>query len=122
MLVRVIVTVRVLLWALLFFVPGIVYAQRPAAVPEIAVAALPPEARETLRLIEHGGPFHYERDGTVFGNFERLLPQRERGYYREYTVKTPGVKGRGARRIIAGRQGEFYYTDDHYKSFRRIRE
>jgi ribonuclease T1 len=90
--------------------------------PEIAVAQLPAEARDTLRLIKQAGPFPYERDGTVFGNFERLLPQRSRGYYLEYTVKTPGVKGRGARRIVAGRGGELYYTADHYKSFRRILE
>lgn len=89
---------------------------------EIAVVELPAEARETLRLIKQGGPFPYERDGTVFGNFERLLPARERGYYREYTVRTPGVTSRGARRIVGGRDGEFYYTDDHYKGFRRIRE
>ena len=106
----------------LFFLPGSAQAQRPTGLPEIAVAELPAEARETLRLIRQGGPFPYERDGTVFGNFERLLPQRERGYYREYTVKTPGLKSRGARRIINGRGAEFYYTDDHYKSFKRIRQ
>jgi ribonuclease T1 len=89
---------------------------------EVAAAQLPAEARETLKLINQGGPYPYERDGTVFGNFERLLPQRERGYYREYTVKTPGVKSRGARRIVAGKAGELYYTEDHYKSFRRVRE
>jgi ribonuclease T1 len=90
--------------------------------PEIAVAQLPAEARETLKLIKRGGPYPYERDGVAFGNFERLLPQRERGYYREYTVPTPGVKSRGARRIVSGKGGEFYYTDDHYRSFRRVRE
>ena len=94
----------------------------PAALPEIAVADLPREARETLRLIEQQGPFPYERDGTVFGNFEKRLPARERGYYREYTVLTPDVKHRGARRMVAGKGGERYYTDDHYKSFKRIRE
>ncbi len=91
-------------------------------VPEIAVAELPREARETLRLIRRGGPFSYERDGAVFGNYEKLLPRRERGYYREYTVKTPAAKNRGARRIVAGTGGELYYSDDHYRSFRRIRE
>jgi ribonuclease T1 len=90
--------------------------------PEIAAEKLPAEARATLRLIERGGPFPYERDGTVFGNYERLLPQRSRGYYLEYTVRTPGVRSRGARRIVAGRGGERYYTEDHYRSFRRIRE
>jgi ribonuclease T1 len=93
-----------------------------AAVKEIAVAALPREAQQTLRLIRKGGPYPYERDGVVFGNFERLLPPRNRGYYHEYTVPTPGARSRGARRIIAGQTGEYYYTDDHYRSFRRIRE
>jgi ribonuclease T1 len=106
----------------LSFLPGPVAAQRAAGLPEIAVAELPEAARETLRLIRRGGPFPYERDGAVFGNFEKLLPAKERGYYREYTVKTPGVKSRGARRIVAGRGGEFYYTSDHYQSFTRVRE
>jgi ribonuclease T1 len=82
---------------------------------------LPAEARETLSRIEAGGPFPYKQDGRVFQNRERLLPQRPRGYYREYTVKTPGARDRGARRIVAGREGEYYYTEDHYRSFRRIR-
>ena len=93
-----------------------------AATPEIAAADLPREARETLALIERGGPFPYERDGASFGNFEKRLPLKERGYYREYTVRTPGVKHRGARRIVAGKGGEWYYTDDHYQSFRRVRD
>jgi len=78
-----------------------------------------------LRLIEQGGPFPYPRkDGSIFGNFERRLPLQARGYYREYTVPTPGRRDRGARRIVAGQiaRGEYYYTDDHYRSFRRIRE
>lgn len=86
----------------------------------IPVAQLPPEARETLRLIEAGGPFPYARDGAVFHNREGRLPKRNRGYYREYTVPTPGVRDRGARRIVAGEAREFYYTEDHYRSFRRI--
>ncbi len=98
----------------------------PASAAEIAVAELPPEARETLALIRLGGPFPYGQDGTEFGNRERLLPPKERGYYREYTVKTPGARDRGARRIIAGGEPraarEFYYTDDHYRSFSRIKE
>jgi len=97
----------------------------PAAkgkVGEIAVSELPPEARRTLALIRKGGPFPYDRDGIVFNNREKLLPLRERGWYREYTVVTPGVRHRGARRIVAARSGEFYYTEDHYASFRRIRE
>lgn len=93
-----------------------------ASPAEVAVADLPPEARETLALIEAGGPFPYRQDARTFGNRERRLPPRERGYYREYTVKTPGARDRGARRIVAGRRGEYYYTEDHYRSFRRIRE
>lgn len=89
---------------------------------QVAVADLPSEARATIRLIKQGGPFAYERDGIVFRNFEKRLPLRERGYYREYTVRTPGVKSRGARRIVAGRGGELYYTADHYRSFARIRK
>ena len=88
----------------------------------IALAELPPEARTTVLRIREGGPFPFERDGVVFGNREGLLPSRSRGYYREYTVVTPRVHGRGAKRIIAGRAGELYYTDDHYRSFRRVRE
>ena len=97
-------------------------APGPAAQERIAVSELPPEARRTIELIRKGGPFPYGRDGLVFGNFEKRLPRRERGYYREYTVRTPGEKDRGARRIVAGRGGELYYTDDHYRSFRRIQD
>ena len=86
------------------------------------IPELPAEARETLARIKAGGPHPYPQDGKVFQNRERRLPLRERGYYREYTVKTPGAKDRGARRIVAGRGGEFYYTEDHYRSFRRIIE
>lgn len=95
------------------------------------VAELPPEARDTLWRIHHGGPFPFpNKDGSVFGNFERRLPMQVSGYYREYTVPTPGRKDRGAQRIIAGsglsgnvaNSGEYYYTGDHYRSFRRIRE
>lgn len=88
----------------------------------IGVAELPPEARDTLRAIRQGGPFAYPRDGVVFGNFERVLPKRPRGYYHEYTVKTPGARNRGARRIISGESDEYYYTADHYQTFKRIRE
>lgn len=91
-------------------------------VAEVALQELPREARATLRLIQQGGPFPYRQDGTVFRNRERRLPLREHGYYREYTVPTPGARDRGARRIVAGRNAEFYYTEDHYQSFRRIRE
>ncbi len=89
---------------------------------EIEKGRLPKEAIETLDLIRKGGPFPHARDGVVFGNREKLLPLRERGWYREYTVRTPGERTRGARRIVAGRDGTLYYTDDHYRSFRRIRE
>jgi ribonuclease T1 len=96
----------------------------------VQAARLPAEARDTLALIKRGGPFPYRKDGSTFGNFERLLPERPRGYYREYTVPTPGARDRGARRIVAGKgssgdvrnSGEYYYTDDHYRSFRVIRE
>lgn len=107
--------------------------QRPAREPRSDVptasrdaerwpAFLPPEARDTLALIEAGGPFPYRQDGATFQNREHRLPERERGYYREYTVETPGSPDRGARRIIAGGDppSEFFYTDDHYGSFRRF--
>jgi ribonuclease T1 len=97
-------------------------AQDAAALPEISAAELPAQARATIELIRKGGPYPYERDGLAFGNFEKRLPLRERGYYREYTVRTPGASGRGARRIVAGKGGELYYTDDHYQTFRRIKE
>ena len=91
----------------------------------VRLAELPPEAAATLQLIERGGPFPYpQKDGSVFGNFEKRLPPQARGYYREYTVPTPGSRNRGARRIIAGRGAavEYYYTADHYRSFSRIRQ
>jgi len=91
-------------------------------VQEIAVSALPVEAKETLRLIRQGGPYPYPRDGVVFGNFEKRLPKKQRGYYREYTVKTPGVRSRGARRIVCGQPPECYYSEDHYETFKLIRE
>jgi len=90
------------------------------AVRSVAIAELPPEAQRTIRALRAGGPFRYERDGAVFGNFERLLPRRARGYYREYTVETPGLKHRGARRIVVGARGELYYTDDHYRTFKKV--
>jgi len=93
-----------------------------SGLPVIALAELPPEARATLRDIKQGGPFAYDRDGVVFGNREGILPKRPRAYYHEYTVKTPGVRTRGARRIVSGTAAEFYYTADHYQSFKSIRE
>ena len=90
----------------------------------VHVAQLPRQAAATLRLIEAGGPFPYEKDGVVFGNRERLLPRHPRGYYHEYTVPTPRSRDRGARRIVCGgpkkQVGDCYYTDDHYASFKRI--
>jgi ribonuclease T1 len=90
--------------------------------PVIAAADLPAEARDTLRAIKQGGPFAYPRDGEVFNNFERILPKRQRGYYHEYTVVTPGEHNRGVRRIISGETNEYYYTADHYQTFKRILE
>jgi len=91
-------------------------------IPDVALKALPPEAAQTLALIRAGGPYPYKRDGITFFNRERLLPERPKGYYREFTVPTPGLSHRGAKRIVAGRGEEFYYTADHYRSFKRIRE
>jgi guanyl-specific ribonuclease Sa len=88
--------------------------------PVITLEELPPEALETLALIASDGPFPFRQDGTTFQNRERILPRKPTGYYREYTVVTPGASTRGARRIVAGAAGELYYTDDHYASFSRI--
>jgi ribonuclease T1 len=88
----------------------------------VSVSELPAQARETLRLINQHGPFPYPRDGVAFGNYEHRLPNRSRGYYHEYTVKTPGAKNRGARRIVCGPLPECYYSGDHYQTFQRIRE
>lgn len=102
---------------------SIALGERPQSAPEeISAGALPEEARDTLALIKRGGPFPYRKDGGTFGNREKRLPARARGYYREYTVPTPGARDRGARRIVAGRGGEYYYTADHYNTFKRIRE
>ena len=88
------------------------------------VNELPKAAQQTIRLIKKNGPFPYEKDSTVFGNYERLLPKKKRGYYHEYTVPTPGEKTRGAQRIVVGgnpqNSGEFYYTGDHYTTFKII--
>jgi len=91
----------------------------------VALSALPREAQQTHQLILSGGPFPYEKDGVVFGNRERQLPKKARGFYHEYTVKTPGARNRGARRIVCGGQPPSnpevcYYTEDHYASFRKI--
>ncbi len=102
--------------------PGDVAAVSMATV---ALQQLPPQGRNVMALIRQGGPFRYDKDGTVFGNRERLLPRAQRGYYREYTVDTPGLRHRGARRIVCGgvpptRPEACYYTEDHYASFRLI--
>jgi ribonuclease T1 len=98
----------------------------PESLPGIALGELPTESRDVYARIRAGGPFRYDRDGVVFGNRERVLPQQPRGHYREYTVPTPGARNRGARRIVCGgppaRPDACYYTDDHYRSFKRIRE
>ncbi|MBO2453562.1 guanine-specific ribonuclease N1 and T1 [Actinomadura barringtoniae] len=92
----------------------------PRPTSSVAVATLPAEAQQTLKLIDQGGPFPYRKDGSVFSNRERRLPREPRGYYREYTVPTPGSRDRGARRIIAGKEGERYYTGDHYRTFQQV--
>ena len=93
-----------------------------SGLPWVDAADLPPEAQKTLDLIDAGGPFPYPgKDGSTFGNLERLLPSEPRGYYAEYTVPTPGSRDRGARRIITGDGGEYYWTADHYSHFERVR-
>lgn len=106
---------------------NLVQAKGPATADDVAtvsVAELPQQGSQTYGLIRQGGPFPNEKDGVVFGNRERLLPAHQRGYYREYTVKTPGVSHRGTRRIVCGGQPRTpdacYYTADHYASFRKI--
>jgi ribonuclease T1 len=106
---------------------GVSVQAKPPALSQdtVDLVALPREAQTTHRLVHAGGPFPYDKDGTVFGNRERLLPPKTRGYYREYTVKTPGARNRGARRLVCGgtpptKPEACYYTDDHYVSFKRI--
>ena len=106
-------------------VPILVQARESAsALATMTVAELPPQGQTTFRLIYQGGPFPYEKDGSVFGNRERMLPHQRRGYYREYTVKTPYARNRGARRIVCGGPAttpdKCFYTGDHYASFREI--
>ena len=117
---------------LLGFSPNLVQAKGLASEPvdtrqvnTIAVSQLPPQGQAMMALIYQGGPFRYDKDGSVFGNREQILPRQNRGYYREYTVKTPSERTRGARRIVCGglksaAPDACYYTDDHYASFRRI--
>lgn len=93
-----------------------------SGLPTIAESDLPPEAWDTMQLIDDGGPFPYRQDDSTFFNREGILPDQRRGYYREYTVETPGWHDRGARRIVAGAEGDLYWTEDHYDSFRQIME
>ncbi len=109
---------RLCLLALLLWLPQVQAMELSA----VMLAELPFEARVTMRAIEKGGPFAYDRDGVVFKNYERVLPKQSRGYYHEYTVKTPSARGRGARRIVCGPLPECYYSPDHYRTFKRIRE
>ena len=117
---------QVLLVLALCLLQGVALARPAGTVGAVAVTDLPPEAQQTLRLIKAGGPFPYSKDGIVFGNYEGILPQRKRGYYREYTVTTPRARNRGARRIIVGGSpadaAEYYYTGNHYVTFVRIQE
>ena len=111
--------------ALSFLLPVLVQAKQEFSEPGLVkLAELPPQGRDTYALILKGGPFPYQKDGSVFGNREGLLPQHKRGYYLEYTVATPGAKNRGARRLVCGGHARTpdacYYTSDHYASFRRI--
>ncbi len=89
--------------------------------PTVSIRQLPVEARQTIVLIQRGGPFPYRKDGTVFGNREKRLPLAPDRYYREYTVPTPGFQDRGARRIVTGQQQEYYYTQNHYRSFSKVK-
>jgi len=98
------------------------HARNDPVPPPVSELELPFEARETFILIKQHGPFSFPRDGVVFGNYEHRLPQQPRGYYHEYTVKTPGARNRGARRIVCGPLPECYYSGDHYQTFQRIRE
>jgi ribonuclease T1 len=103
-----------------------VFARGPLPLEQVPLEQLPAEARQTLALIKQGGPFPYARDGSVFGNYEGILPGQKRGYYREFTVRSPGLRNRGPRRIVSGGEPrwsrEYYYTEDHYASFKRIKE
>jgi ribonuclease T1 len=108
------------------FAPAAHGRATPDELPTVTLAELPAEARTVDAQIRKGGPFRYSRDGVVFGNREKILPKQARGYYHEYTVPTPGAKDRGARRIVCGGPQKApeacYYSDDHYRTFRRIRE
>jgi ribonuclease T1 len=108
----------------IMLLPLSIIAKEARPLGTVAIEDLPPQARHTLVLIQRGGPFPYSKDGAIFGNYEGVLPKQKRGYYHEFTVKTKGARNRGARRIVVGGQPprEYYYTDDHYATFRRIKE
>lgn len=115
-------------WA--FFLAGILFfgwvqACENTSLPSVALASLPKEVAETIVLVKRGGPFPYARDGVIFNNYEKRLPLKKRGYYQEYTIRTPGVRGRGARRLIVGGRTapspDYFYTSDHYASFQCIK-
>ncbi len=91
-----------------------------SGLPIVSASVLPVEARQVLGLIDAGGPFPFVQDGMVFTNAGRILPRRSAGYYREYTVRTPGSSDRGSRRLVVGRDGDIYYTADHYASLRQV--
>jgi len=111
----------ILLALLAVLLAGLVACGQQRAMPTVQASALPAEAQTVLAEIRNGGPFEYpDKDGSMFNNYEGLLPKEPGGYYREYTVDTPGSSDRGARRIILGENGELYWTDDHYESFERI--
>ena len=95
-------------------------ATRFSDLEQITFAELPPEAIDTINLVINGGPYPFSKDDGVFQNREEILPDQPQGYYREYTVITPGSDDRGARRIVAGEGGDIYYTSDHYSSFREV--
>lgn len=116
------IVMRLLITAWLVIGSAFAFSPPEPNLKGIALSELPREARQTLQLIEHGGPFPHARDGTIFGNFEKRLPVRPRGYYREYTVPSPWRRDRGPRRIVSGSSGEYFYTADHYRTFRRIHE
>lgn len=115
-----------LLYLVALFLSFQVFARDAVSIGTISWASLPVEARKTLVLIKQGGPFPYAKDGAVFSNYEGVLPKQKRGYYHEFTVKTAGARNRGARRIVVGGEPvasqDFYFTDDHYASFKRIKE
>ena len=105
---------------------GLGWAREGLENGSVELRQLPVEVQQTLALVRQGGPFPWRKDGSVFGNYEGLLPKQKRGYYHEFTVKTPGIRGRGARRLIVGgpwqTSRDLYYTSNHYASFVRIKE